>query len=120
MTAQNVRQRREGGMSHIPEDRLKMGSAVNCTIRDNLILNRYYQKPYCKGGILDNKKLHDLSEDLCKNFDVKTPDSDYKLGTLSGGNMQKVIFAREMEADPDMLIAAQRPAGGYRRHRIHP
>lgn len=111
VTAQNVRQRREGGMSHIPEDRLKMGSAVNCTIRDNLILNRYYQKPYCKGGILDNKKLHDLSEDLCKNFDVKTPDSDYKLGTLSGGNMQKVIFAREMEADPDLLIAAQPTRG---------
>lgn len=44
-------------MSHIPEDRLKMGSAVNCTIRDNLILNRYYQKPYCKGGILDNKSF---------------------------------------------------------------
>ena len=111
VTAQNVRQRRENGMSHIPEDRLKMGSATNCTIRDNLILNRYYQKPYCKSGILDNKKLHALSEALCKDFGVKTPDSDYKLGTLSGGNMQKVIFAREMEADPDLLIAAQPTRG---------
>ena len=88
-----------------------MGSAVNCTIRDNLILNRYYQKPYCKGGILDNKKLHDLSEDLCKNFDVKTPDSDYKLGTLSGGNMQKVIVAREFSAEPSILIADQPTRG---------
>lgn len=79
-------------MSHIPEDRLKMG-AVNCTIRDNLILNRYYQKAILQGRHSGQQKLHDLSEDL-QNFDVKTPDSDYKLGTLSGGNMQKVIFAR--------------------------
>lgn len=111
VTVHTVRQRREKGISHIPEDRLKMGSAASCTIRDNLILNRYYQKPYCSGGFLDNKKLHVLSEDLCRDFSVKTPDSDYRLETLSGGNMQKVIFAREMEADPDLLIAAQPTRG---------
>ena len=111
VTGRNVRERRENGMAHIPEDRLKMGSAVNCTIRDNLILNRYYQKPYCKAGVLDNKKLAELSEKLCVDFGVKTPDSTYKLGTLSGGNMQKVVFAREMEADPDLLIAAQPTRG---------
>lgn len=111
ITAFNVRQRREEGMSHIPEDRLKMGTAKNCSIRDNLILNRYYQKPYNKKGILDNKKLHELSERLCRDFGVKTPDSEYRLGTLSGGNMQKVVFAREMEADPDLLIAAQPTRG---------
>ncbi len=107
----SVRKRREEGMSHIPEDRLKMGTAKNCSIRDNLILNRYYRKPYSKSGILDNRQLHDLSENLCKDFGVKTPDSDYRLGTLSGGNMQKVVFAREMEADPDLLIAAQPTRG---------
>lgn len=111
VTAYSVRQRREDGMSHIPEDRLKMGTAKNCTIRDNLILNRYYQKPYNKKGLMDNKKLHELSEKLCEDFGVKTPDSDYCLGTLSGGNMQKVVFAREMEADPDLLIAAQPTRG---------
>lgn len=111
VTTRNVRQRRENGMAHIPEDRLKMGGATNCTIRDNLILNRYYQKPYCKGGILDSKKLEDMSEKLCVDFGVKTPDSTYKLGTLSGGNMQKVVFAREMEANPDLLIAAQPTRG---------
>lgn len=106
-----VRERRENGMSHIAEDRLKMGSAKSCTIRDNLILNRYYQKEYCRAGVLDNKKLHQLSEDLCVEFGVKTPNSEYKLGTLSGGNMQKVIFAREIEANPDLLIAAQPTRG---------
>ena len=52
-----------------------------------------------------------MSEQLCRDFGVKTPDSDYQLGTLSGGNMQKVIFAREMEANPDLLIAAQPTRG---------
>ncbi|MDD3361473.1 MAG: ABC transporter ATP-binding protein [Hespellia sp.] len=111
VTEKNVRQRREDGMAHIPEDRLGMGTAVSCSIRDNLILNRYYQKPYCKNGIMNNKKLHQLSERLCKDFGVKTPDSTYKLGTLSGGNMQKVVFAREMEANPEFLIAAQPTRG---------
>lgn len=111
ITDYSVRKRREDGMSHIPEDRLKMGSAKDCTIRDNLILNRYYQKPYCKMGILNSGKLHDMSEQLCRDFGVKTPDSDYQLGTLSGGNMQKVIFAREMEVNPDLLIAAQPTRG---------
>lgn len=111
VTEFSVRKRRECGMSHIPEDRLKMGGAKTCTIRDNLILNRYYQNPYSKNGILDNKKLHEFAEKLCKEFGVKTPDSEYKLGTLSGGNMQKVIFAREMEADPELLIAAQPTRG---------
>lgn len=111
VTECSVRERRKKGMSHIPEDRLKMGSAKDCTIRDNMILNRYYQKPYCRAGILDSKKLLNLSEKLCKDFEVKTPDSGYKLGTLSGGNMQKVILARELEADPDFLIAAQPTRG---------
>lgn len=111
VTEKSVRERREGGMSHIAEDRLKMGTAKSCSIRDNIILNRYYQKPYSNYGIMDNKKLHDLSETLCKEFMVKTPDSTYKLSTLSGGNMQKVVFAREMEVNPDLLIAAQPTRG---------
>jgi len=111
ITKLSVRSRREEGLSHIPEDRLKMGTAKNCSIRDNLILNRYYQKPYAKLSVMDNQKLMKLSEDLCKEFQVKTPDSVCLLGTLSGGNMQKVVFAREMEANPELLIAAQPTRG---------
>ena len=107
----SVRKRRELGMSHIPEDRLKMGISKTCTIRDNLILNRYYKKPYCTAGVISNKRLQALSEQLCEEFQVKTPDSGYNLGTLSGGNMQKVVFAREVEADPRLLIAAQPTRG---------
>ena len=107
----SVRKIREAGMAHIPEDRLKMGTAPNCTIRDNLILNCYYQKDYSKSGIMDNKKLLELSERLCTEYGIKTPDSTYELKTLSGGNMQKVVFAREMETDPALLSAAQPTRG---------
>jgi simple sugar transport system ATP-binding protein len=111
ITRASVRERRENGMSHIPEDRLKIGLSKTCTIRDNLILNWYYKKPYCRAGILDNKKLQNLSDDLCAEYQIKTPDSRFKLGTLSGGNMQKVVFAREVSSDPRLLIAAQPTRG---------
>lgn len=107
----SIRIRREKGMGHIPEDRLKVGTAKICTIRDNLIMNRYYQKPYTSFGIMDNKKLLQLSEEMCTDFQIKTPDSSYLLSTLSGGNMQKVVFAREIEADPKLLVAAQPTRG---------
>ena len=57
------------------------------------------------------KKLTDFAEKLCVDQQVKTPDSSYLLSTLSGGNMQKVVFAREMEVDPDLLVAAQPTRG---------
>ena len=100
VTKMPIRKRREAGMSHIPEDRLKVGTAKTCSIRDNLIMNRYYRKPYAKSGVMDSV-----------DYQIKTPDSTYLLSTLSGGNMQKVVFAREMEVDPDLLLAAQPTRG---------
>lgn len=111
VTRMAIRKRREAGLSHIPEDRLKVGTAKTCTIRDNLIMNRYYRKPYARQGVMDNRKLLELSEKLCEDFQIKTPDSTYLLSTLSGGNMQKVVFAREMEVDPELLVAAQPTRG---------
>ena len=111
ITKKPIRKRREMGMAHIPEDRLKVGTARTCTIRDNLVMNRYYQKEYAKAGVMDNKKLLALAEKLCVEHDVKTPNSTYLLNSLSGGNMQKVVLAREMETDPDLLLAAQPTRG---------
>lgn len=107
----SVRRRRDLGMCHIPEDRLRVGVAKTCTIQDNLVLNRYYQKPYCRAGVLDGSQLASFAEQLCNTYQVKTPDAGYRLGTLSGGNMQKVIFAREAEIDADLMIAAQPTRG---------
>jgi simple sugar transport system ATP-binding protein len=107
----SVRKRRLTGMSHIPEDRLKMGLAAKCSIRDNMILNRYFQKPYSRHGVMNNKLLSEFSDKLCKDFEVLTPGSEYAVSTLSGGNMQKVVIGREMETNPNLLIAAQPTRG---------
>lgn len=111
ITSWVVRKRREKGISHIPEDRLKTGTATNLSITDNITSIRYYQKPYTNNGVVSSVKLHDLATDLCTDFLVKVPDPSYTLRTLSGGNMQKVVFAREMENNPELMIAAQPTRG---------
>lgn len=107
----SVRKRREAGISHIAEDRLKVATAKDCSIEENLIMNRYYQKPYCSHGVMNKRKLRDFSEKLCQDFGIKVPDSTYLLKTLSGGNMQKVVLAREIETRPKLLLAAQPTRG---------
>lgn len=106
-----VRGRRQKGLGHVPEDRLKTGVARECSIGENLILNHYYTAPFSRHGIFNHKKITEFAEELCRRFLVKTPDSTYALSTLSGGNMQKVVFAREFEASPELLIASQPTRG---------
>lgn len=111
ITHKSIRQRREKGIAHVPEDRLKTGAAKECTISENLILNNYYQKPFSSKSVMDHKKISQVSEELCEKYMVKTPDSTYTIDTLSGGNMQKVVVAREFSASPRLLIASQPTRG---------
>lgn len=106
-----IRQRRLAGLSHIPEDRLKTGTSKVCSISENLILNKYFLNPFSNRGVFNHKHIRQYSEMLCEKFLVKTPDSSYELKTLSGGNMQKVVFAREFDTDPSLMIAAQPTRG---------
>jgi len=107
----SVRKRRECRMSHIPEDRLKVGSAKTCSIKENLILNNYYKNEFSSHGFLKKDAISSHAENLIERFSIKVPDSNYALGTLSGGNMQKVILAREIDTDPEILITAQPTRG---------
>ena len=102
-----VRMRRKSKMSPIPEDRIAVGGAKSCSIMENIMLDRYYEKQYCRGGILKQDEMRRHAEQLISEFAIKVPNSEYALGTLSGGNMQKVILARE----PELLIAAQPTRG---------
>ena len=106
-----VRARREHRMSHIPEDRMKVGGAKTCSITENLMLDSYYTPDYCRGGVLDYPRMNAHAGELIERFAVKVPNGEYPLGTLSGGNIQKVILARELDADPEILIAAQPTRG---------
>ncbi len=106
-----IRQRREMGISHIPEDRLKVGVALRCSIEDNLNLNEYYKEPITKHGIMNLKTANSRAEELVGRYGIKVPSAKYAVKTLSGGNMQKVIYAREIDSDPGLLIAAQPTRG---------
>jgi ABC-type uncharacterized transport system ATPase subunit len=107
----DVRARRKCGMSHIPEDRLKTGSAKQCSITDNIIANRYYTRPYSKWGILQSAQIRKFATRLSTEYGIKIAGVQYPLSTLSGGNMQKVILAREMDVNPVILVAAQPTRG---------
>lgn len=99
------------GMSTIPEDRQRRGLVLDFTISENMILENYYKEPFSSRGRLNHKNIEKFTDDLIEKFDVRPRNSSYLAGELSGGNQQKVIIAREITNDPDILIAAQPTRG---------
>jgi simple sugar transport system ATP-binding protein len=102
---------RMSGVAHIPEDRLTNGLALQAKLDENLIVDRYFRHPYRKGLSIDLEAVADLSTQLIHDFDIRTPNAQVPVASLSGGNMQKVILARELSSDPAVLIAAQPTRG---------
>lgn len=101
----------EAGVGHIPEDRQKRGLVLDYSIGENMVLNTYYKQPYAKTGILQFEKIYEHARKLIGLFDVRTPSEHTMARALSGGNQQKAIIAREVDRDPDLLIAAQPTRG---------
>ncbi|WP_020059078.1 ABC transporter ATP-binding protein [Bacillus sp. 123MFChir2] len=106
-----VRRITEEGVGHIPEDRHKHGLVLDFSIGDNMVLQTYYKNPNSKKGILNFTKIYDKAKSLIEQFDVRTPSEHTLARALSGGNQQKAIIAREVDRDPDLLIAAQPTRG---------
>jgi simple sugar transport system ATP-binding protein len=102
---------RSAKVAHIPEDRLTNGLALLASIDENLIVDRYFAPPIRKGFSLDNKAVINQGKQLIEEFDIRTPNGQLPVSSLSGGNMQKVIVAREFSSDPELLIAAQPTRG---------
>lgn len=101
----------EAGMNNIPEDRQRRGLVLDFTVAENLILENFGKEPFSKNGVLQKKNITAFAEELMEKFDVRPRESEYKAGDLSGGNQQKVIIAREITNNPDILIAAQPTRG---------
>jgi general nucleoside transport system ATP-binding protein len=101
----------ETGIGHIPQDRHKHGLVLDFTIGENMLLQTYYQKPFTKTGILNYNLMYEKAEELIKEYDVRTPSSKTMARSLSGGNQQKAIIAREIDRSPDLLLAAQPTRG---------
>lgn len=101
----------ESGMGHIPQDRHKHGLVLDFPIGENMVLQTYYKKPFSKSGILNYKEIYKKAKSLISEFDVRTPSEFTLARALSGGNQQKAIIGREVDRDPDLLIAAQPTRG---------
>lgn len=101
----------QAGVGHIPEDRHKRGLVLDFSISENIVLHTYDQAPFAKGFFLRYPEIDAHARQLIGSFDVRTPDEHTLARSLSGGNQQKAIIAREVERDPDLLIAAQPTRG---------
>lgn len=98
---------RRAGIGYVPEDRLHNGAALDESIADNLVVDRHDRPPLAHRGILHPNAVRAHAERLIEEYAIRTPDPSVPVRALSGGNMQKVIVARELSAGPRLLIASQ-------------
>ncbi|HHT94952.1 MAG TPA: ABC transporter ATP-binding protein [Clostridia bacterium] len=111
-TKKSIRYRNSHGMSHIPEDRHKYGLILEYSMAYNLILQTYFTDRFQKRGFLKNDSIHEYADGLIKKYDIRSGQGAQTVTrSMSGGNQQKVILAREIDKDPSIMIAVQ-PARG--------
>ena len=103
---------RNAGIAFIPEDRHEQGLVLDMTLWENTVLGRHDDADFSgRGGVLFLKKIKELATRLVQLFDVRARSIEVNASTLSGGNQQKLILARELETDPKLLLAAQPTRG---------
>ena len=111
VTHATPRQFTELGSAHIPEDRQRDGLVLSYPVTDNLVLNTYYIKPFAVRAVLQRETILDRATKLVEAFDIRAPSPLVDASTLSGGNQQKVIVARELSRPIKLLVAAQPTRG---------
>jgi simple sugar transport system ATP-binding protein len=94
------------GLGYIPEDRLHVGTIPSFQIWENLLLKDHANAPFARGIMLSEKAIRSHSETLVQDYGIKTPDLETQTGKLSGGNIQRLILAREITRQPKVLVAA--------------
>jgi simple sugar transport system ATP-binding protein len=99
------------GMAHVPEDRTGVGTAPNLSVADNLIMKRYRARPIARGWFVDDAAARGLAEDLKESYSIAAPSIDTEARLLSGGNIQRLIFAREIDTEPRVMVAVQPTRG---------
>jgi simple sugar transport system ATP-binding protein len=109
VTTNNVSERRDAGVSHIPEDRHRRGLILDYSIADNLLLG--LQTDYSRRGIIDARRVEQNAEKQIEAFDIRPPSRELPARALSGGNQQKVVIAREMGRSFTILLASQPTRG---------
>jgi simple sugar transport system ATP-binding protein len=102
---------REVGSAHVPEDRQQDGLVLSFSVSDNLVLNTYYEPPFTQTVNLQQKEIEKAAQERVEQFDIRTPNVSIPVSSLSGGNQQKVIVAREFSRPIKLLIASQPTRG---------
>ncbi|MBR4462764.1 MAG: ABC transporter ATP-binding protein [Erysipelotrichaceae bacterium] len=112
ISKESRRQRIVEGISYVPEDRHKHGVILDNTLEENLVLKKYFLPEYQKNGVINFKARKELAEKLIDEFDIRTSEGrQTQTRSMSGGNQQKAIVAREIDADHDVLVAIQPTRG---------
>ena len=112
ITKDSIRNRIDEGIAHIPEDRHKRGLILDYTLEDNLVLKTYKNEPFSKNGLINRNKIEEYANEIIDTFDVRSGEGGKSIArSLSGGNQQKGIIGREIQSDPDLLIAVQPTRG---------
>ena len=99
------------GMSYVPEDRTHVGSAPNLSVTDNVIMKNYRKAPISKGSLLDMNAATNFAKELKQAYDIIVPTVNTPVRLLSGGNLQRVILAREISGQPNFMVAVQPTRG---------
>ena len=111
VTGQNPNKLREAGLSYIPEDRHDRGFVLDFSLTENMLLGNLNVKPFSEGGRIDYPATEAITHEGMEKFDVRAPSSAVPARTLSGGNQQKLIIAREMYRQPKVILAVQPTRG---------
>lgn len=112
ITDYSIRKRTVEGISYIPEDRQIYGLVMDFSLQDNMALKTYYKEPFCRHGVLNDTQFHEYSEKLIKEYDVRSGQGSATIvRSMSGGNQQKAIIAREVELESPLMIFVQPTRG---------
>lgn len=112
ITKSSIRDRSKAGMSHIPEDRHKHGLVLDYTLEENMVLQRYWEPEFQRAGFIRFDKVREYSDRLIEQYDVRSGQGSVTMArSMSGGNQQKAIVAREIDKNPDLLVAVQPTRG---------
>ncbi|MEG1932437.1 MAG: ABC transporter ATP-binding protein, partial [Pygmaiobacter sp.] len=112
ITHATIRSRNTHGLGHIPEDRHKHGLVLDYPLAYNMVLQSYFEPRFCKHGFLQYDSIFQYADSLIEKYDVRSGQGSHTMvRSMSGGNQQKVIVAREIDRNPDLLIAVQPTRG---------
>ncbi len=111
VTTASPREMNEAGVGYVPADRHRFGIVLPFPISDNLVLTSYYRAPFARGPMRNDRAIVEAAEERIRTFDVRTPSASASAGTLSGGNQQKLIVAREFDRDLALLVLDQPTRG---------